>query len=126
MVNITEGPTTHQWIHPVTETTMKQIKEDVLKAIGAITHSLGDATRTYLALEHTHSVIYKAGNGERPDVLDVIIVLTDGETNPGSYDRHWAASGKRQTQIEAAKLKDRPAYVFAIGVGSSLILFFLK
>jgi hypothetical protein len=33
---------------------------------------------------------------------------------------HWAASGKRQTQIEAAKLKDRPAYVFAIGVGSGV------
>ena len=108
------------FLHPEFLFNTYSTKEDVLKAIGGITHSLGDATRTYLALEHTHSVIYKAGNGERPDVLDVIIVLTDGETNPGSYDRHWAASGKRQTQIEAAKLKDRPAYVFAIGVGSGV------
>jgi hypothetical protein len=39
------------------------------------------ATRTYLALEHTSTVIFKPGNGERPDAKDVVIVLTDGETN---------------------------------------------
>jgi hypothetical protein len=96
MVNITEGPTTHQWIHPVADFKLQMqfvndivsfldvnaddtrvaavsfsnflhpeflfntysTKEDVLKAIGAITHSLGDATRTYLALEHTHIRYY--------------------------------------------------------------------
>jgi hypothetical protein len=57
------------FLHPEFLFNTYSTKEDVLKAIGGITHSLGDATRTYLALEHTHSVIYKAGNGERPDVF---------------------------------------------------------
>lgn len=95
-------------------------KKEVLQAIKNIKHSNGDATRTYLALEHVHRVIFAPGNGERPDVVDVVVVLTDGETNPGSYDKHWGESGKAQTQIEAAVIKDRPAYIFAIGVGSAV------
>ena len=70
------------YLHPEFLFNTYSTKEDVLKAIGEIEHSQGDATRTYLALEHTHNVIYNPGNGERPDVLDVVIVLTDGETNP--------------------------------------------
>lgn len=95
-------------------------KDEVLEAITSIQHSRGDATRTYLALEHTSTVIFKPGNGERPDAKDVVIVLTDGETNSGSYDHHWAASAKRQTQFEAARIKARPAVIFAIGVGSAV------
>lgn len=90
---------------------------DVLESISNIKHSMGDATRTYLALEDVHKKIYAPGNGERPNVMDVVVVLTDGRTNPGSYDSHTASSGKRQTQIEAQIVKGRPAYVFGIGVG---------
>ncbi|XP_071146006.1 collagen alpha-4(VI) chain-like [Mytilus edulis] len=93
-------------------------KVDVLKSIKRIDHSQGDATRTYLALEYTHFILYGPGNGERPDVADVVIVLTDGKTNPGSYDKYGDESGKRQTQIEAAIIKARPAFIFVIGVGS--------
>lgn len=95
-------------------------KDEVLEAIAGIQHSRGDATRTYLALEHTNTVLFKPGNGERPDAKDVVIVLTDGETNSGSYDHHWAASAKRQTQFEAGRIKARPAVIFAIGVGSAV------
>ncbi|XP_063408825.1 matrilin-2-like, partial [Mytilus trossulus] len=93
-------------------------KQDVINAIKRIKHSQGDATRTYLALEYTHENIYRPGNGERPDVADVVVVLTDGKTNPGSYDKYGDESGKRQTQIEAAIIKARPAFIFVIGVGS--------
>lgn len=92
-------------------------KTDVLTAINGIKHSMGDATRTYLALEHTHQKLFAPGNGERPDVVDVVVVLTDGATNPGSYDRLTGSQGKQQTQKEAALIKDRGAYIFAIGVG---------
>ncbi|XP_052081658.1 collagen alpha-4(VI) chain-like isoform X13 [Mytilus californianus] len=93
-------------------------KQDVLKSIERIDHSQGDATRTYLALEYTHLILYGPGNGERPDVADVVIILTDGKTNPGSYDKYGDESGKQQTQIEAAIIKARPAFVFVIGVGN--------
>ncbi|CAC5383547.1 unnamed protein product [Mytilus coruscus] len=92
-------------------------KKDVLTAINGIKHSKGAATRTYLALEHTHENIFAPGNGERPDVVDVVVVLTDGVTNPGSYDSFSGSQGKKQTQTEAARIKDRGAYIFAIGVG---------
>ncbi|VDI02352.1 Hypothetical predicted protein [Mytilus galloprovincialis] len=92
-------------------------KTDVLGAINGIKHSMGDATRTYLALEHTHQTLFAPGNGERPDVVDVVVVLTDGATNPGSYDRLTGSQGKQKTQNEAAKIKERGAFIFAIGVG---------
>ncbi|CAC5372367.1 unnamed protein product [Mytilus coruscus] len=93
-------------------------KQDVINAIKRIKHSQGGATSTYLALEYTHVSIYGPGNGERPDIADVVIVLTDGKTNPGSYDTYGDESGKQQTQIEAAIIKARPAFIFVMGVGS--------
>ncbi|CAG2247134.1 unnamed protein product [Mytilus edulis] len=87
------------------------------RSLCGIDHSQSDATRTYLALEYTHFILYGPGNGERPDVADVVIVLTDGKTNPGSYDKYGDESGKRQTQIEAAIIKARPAFILVIGVG---------
>ncbi|CAG2241548.1 unnamed protein product [Mytilus edulis] len=93
-------------------------KQDILNAINRIKHSQGDATRTYLTLKYAHVNIYRPGNGERPDVADVVIVLIDGKTNPGSYDTYLDESGKQQTQIKAAIIKARPAFIFVIGVGS--------
>ncbi|CAC5391528.1 unnamed protein product [Mytilus coruscus] len=95
-------------------------KIDVLSAINDIEHYKGEATRTYLALKHTHEHIFAPGNGERSDVVDVVIVLTDGDTNPGKYDIFTASQGKIQTQKEAALIKDRGAYIFAIGVGGGV------
>ena len=77
------------YVYPEFNFSSSATKQDVLNSIGRIRHSMGHATRTYLALEYTNRVIYAPGNGERPDVIDVVIVLTDGETNPGSYDKHW-------------------------------------
>ncbi|XP_076105705.1 matrilin-1-like [Mytilus galloprovincialis] len=81
-------------------------KKDVLSAINYIQHSRGPATRTYLALKYTHEHIFAPDNGERSDVIDVVIVLTDGHSQRRIH-----------TQSEAALIKDRGAFIFAIGVG---------
>ena len=41
-------------------------------------------TRTDKALEMAWYEMFKPGKGERPDVPDVLLVFTDGRTNPGS------------------------------------------
>ncbi|CAG2249641.1 unnamed protein product [Mytilus edulis] len=81
-------------------------KIDVLSAINYIEHSNGNATRTDLALKYTHEHIFAPDNGERSDVIDVVIVLTDGKSQR-----------RKDTQSEAALIKDRGAYIFVIGVG---------
>lgn len=80
-------------------------KIDVLSAINDIEIHYGN-TRTDLALKYTHENIFAPDNGERSDVIDVVIVLTDGESS-------WP----KKTHNEAALIKDRGAYIFVIGVG---------
>ncbi|CAG2195548.1 unnamed protein product [Mytilus edulis] len=81
-------------------------KIDVLSAINYIEINGGN-TRTDLALKYTHEHIFAPDNGERSDVIDVVIVLTDGNSQRRIH-----------TQSEAALIKDRGAFIFAIGVGS--------
>ena len=95
-------------------------RRDVLKVIDKIEHAHGDATRTYLALEYVHDTIFAPGKGERPEVTNVVIVLTDGVTNAATYDPYTEEEGRKQTQIQANRLKALPASVFAIGIGNKV------
>ena len=43
----------------------------------------GTATLTYKALEEARTTLLKPENGNRDDVMDIVVVITDGATNPG-------------------------------------------
>ncbi|XP_060073910.1 collagen alpha-3(VI) chain-like [Ylistrum balloti] len=97
-------------------------REDILSAINRINHSQGDATRTYLAIERMVKDLFAPGNGARDDAVHIGVVLTDGGTNPGSYDRFTTEQGKAETQHQARIAKDNDIYMFAIGIGGSVDL----
>ena len=54
--------------------------------------------------------IFQERNGDRPDVLDVAIVITDGKANEREDD----------TAVEAQRAKDRDIYIIVVGVTSSV------
>lgn len=96
-------------------------KEGVLNAINNIAYEGGDATRTYLGLEYVHNTIFAPGNGERSNVANVVVVLTDGVTNPGSYDNFTRTEAKQKTQIHAQNIRDIVrAQIYAIGIGNEV------
>lgn len=95
-------------------------KSDILREISNINDKPLGATRTYVALEEVHRNVYAPGNGQRSGVVDVVVVLTDGGTNPACVDTLSLEEGKMQTQIEAEKIKSRPAFIFAIGIGNQI------
>ncbi|XP_063396362.1 cartilage matrix protein-like [Mytilus trossulus] len=96
-----------------------QNKADVLNAIHNVKYESGSSTRTYLGLEYVHKTVFAVGNGERPGIVNVVVVLTDGNTNPG-HSPITGMEGKQLTQTEASYIKSLPANVFAIGVGSGV------
>ena len=93
-------------------------KSSVLQAIDRIPNDDGNATRTYLALQHVHNTTFADDNGERPGAKNVVVLLTNGGTNPGGLDHHSVKQGKLATQQEAIKIKNIPATVFVIGIGN--------
>lgn len=64
--------------------------------------------------------IFTSKNGARNDAIKIAIVTTDGETNPGSYDRYSKEEGKKMTLLQAQRAKDNGVYVFAVGVGKDV------
>lgn len=94
-------------------------KACVLGKINNITHNQGDATRTYLGLDMVSTVAFASKNGDRPSVENVVVALTDGQTNSGNYD-NFRDGGKKETLYKASVLWDLPAYVFAIGIGDKV------
>lgn len=94
-------------------------KECVLGKINNITHDQGDATRTYLGLNMVSTEAFASKNGDRPSVENVVVVLTDGQTNSGKYDK-FRDGGKKETLYKASVIRDLPAYVFAIGIGNQV------
>ena len=79
---------------------------DVLGAISNVTYEYG-ATHTASALRTMHSAMFTPVNGERPEVPDVAIVITDGQSNVNQL----------QTLPEARIAKHRGITIFAVGIG---------
>ncbi|XP_071180735.1 collagen alpha-5(VI) chain-like [Mytilus edulis] len=102
-----------------------QDTDAVVKAIDEIVHDKGDATRTYKALQLVHEQVLAPGNGERPEVENVVVVLTDGVTNSGGYDS-YPNGGKDQTLDDARTVRNLPAHLFAIGIGHGVNMEELK
>lgn len=83
-------------------------KNALLSAIGAIQRISGN-TNTADALTRARTITFTAGNGDRPRVPNIAIVITDGNSN------------NAQTTASAAnRLKGTQAVVFSIGVGSNI------
>jgi len=53
---------------------------NVLAAIAALSYT-GDLTYTHLALEYVRTTMLTSAAGDRPDVPNVVVVMTDGESN---------------------------------------------
>ncbi|XP_056004893.1 collagen alpha-6(VI) chain-like [Ostrea edulis] len=96
-------------------------KNDVLNAIQNIVFTKGSATRTYEALRYMNNKIFTSKNGARDDVIKIAIVMTDGETNPGSVDYISLEKARKRTLEEAKRARDNGIYVFAIGVGGRVM-----
>lgn len=90
---------------------------EILAAVSRITYAAGPATVTYRALNQTRRNVFAPGLGDRPNVPNVVIVVTDGGTNPGRVDRYTKEVGKAHTLREARELKEMGCHVFTIGVG---------
>ncbi|CAG5120047.1 unnamed protein product, partial [Candidula unifasciata] len=82
-------------------------KSDVLGAISKI-RVTGGNTFTDKALKYVAANMFSEKNGGRPDVADIIIVLTDGKS-----------SSPAKTIIEAENARQRGAAIFSIGVGEA-------
>jgi len=92
-------------------------ESEILSAVSRITYEGGPATLTYSAINQTRRDIFSVRNGDRPDVPNLAIVVTDGGTNPGRVDSYTKPYAKDLTQREAAQLKRMGVHVFTIGVG---------
>ncbi|XP_021347449.1 cartilage matrix protein-like isoform X2 [Mizuhopecten yessoensis] len=92
-------------------------ENDILSAVSRILYAAGPATVTYRALNQTRRGVFNPGFGDRPGVPNVVIVVTDGGTNPGRVDPYTKEVGKALTLGEAEELKVMGCHVFSIGVG---------
>ena len=81
-------------------------KQAVFDAIDNIPYRYG-STNTADALETMHSEMFSAGNGDRPDVDNICIVVTDGVSNINA----------RRTIPEAEAARAKGIHIYAIGIG---------
>ncbi|XP_072272790.1 integrin alpha-2 [Pyxicephalus adspersus] len=56
-------------------------KEDMMKAISAISQMGGDQTNTFKAIDFTRQFAFSAEYGGRPNANKVMVVITDGESH---------------------------------------------
>lgn len=84
-------------------------KTALQSAINGITYDSGN-TQTHLALQYVMNNSFKPAAGDRPNVPNILIVMTDGQSTTPS-----------QTLTETQKLHHIPNLkVFAIGIGSGV------
>ena len=91
--------------------------EQVQEAIHNIAY-MGQTTNTPSALTQTRNQCFNAGNGDRPDAINLAIIVTDGFPYP--VDRRSPA------KAEAAALRSSGATMIAIGVTDAIDQDFLK
>lgn len=81
-------------------------KADVYDAIDNVPYNFG-STNTADALQTMREEMFTFGNGDRPNVDNIAIVLTDGVSNINS----------RRTIPEAEKTRAANIHIYAIGIG---------
>ncbi|XP_055882085.1 serine-rich adhesin for platelets-like isoform X2 [Biomphalaria glabrata] len=84
-------------------------KQEKLKAVGSIQYIEG-STYTDLALELTNEEVLSPERGDRSNVSDLVVLITDGES-----------SNKSSTKNQSVKLKNRNNLkIFTLGIGSEI------
>jgi Mg-chelatase subunit ChlD len=83
-------------------------KADVYKAIDAMPYRFG-STNTADALRAMRTQMFTVGNGDRPDVDNIAVVVTDGISNINA----------RRTIPEAEQARSDGIHIYAIGIGLS-------
>ncbi len=91
--------------------------EDISAAILAIQY-LGQTTNTPEALRVTRTQCFNVANGDRPNVPNLVLIVTDGQPFP--RDRRGPAL------VEARALKDTGVTSIAIGITSDIDVDFLR
>ena len=79
---------------------------DVFDAIDSIPYRYG-STNTTDALKIMHNEMFTYANGDRPDVDNICIVMTDGISNINA----------RRTIPEAERARSKGIHIYAIGIG---------
>ena len=80
--------------------------KDIIAAIDAIPYRYG-STNTADGLRTMRTQMYTAANGDRKDVPNVVIILTDGVSNINS----------RRTIPEAEQARAEGIHIYAVGIG---------
>ncbi|KAK3599021.1 hypothetical protein CHS0354_012500 [Potamilus streckersoni] len=83
-------------------------KSDVMDAIGRIKYTYG-STNTADGLKTMREQMFSFRNGDRPDIPNVAIILTDGVSNINA----------RRTIPEAEQARAEGIHIYAIGIGLS-------
>lgn len=83
-------------------------KRQMFDAIDEIPYRYG-STNTYGGLNYMRTKIFTSQNGDRDDVPNVAIILTDGLSNINS----------RKTITEAERARSESIHIYAIGIGLS-------
>ena len=81
-------------------------KAEILDAIDNIPWRYG-STNTADGLKTMHEDMFSARNGDRPDVRDIVVIITDGVSNINS----------RRTITEAESARAKNIHIYAIGIG---------
>jgi len=84
-------------------------KSGITGAVRTIPYGKSGSTNTAGALDATRTILFTSANGDRPNIQNVCVVLTDGSSN-----------SKSLTLVAATKLKDTGIHVFSIGIGNTV------
>ncbi|KAL3856013.1 hypothetical protein ACJMK2_015210, partial [Sinanodonta woodiana] len=85
-------------------------KEDILNAVSNVQYTAGDMTNTFDALRLLRTEAFSEVNGDRSDIPNIAILLTDGES-----------SNMASTVKEAQLTREAGVTIFAIGIGDKII-----
>ncbi|KAL4223789.1 hypothetical protein ACF0H5_017255 [Mactra antiquata] len=89
--------------------TTEQTKESLIAQVQNISHASGETTLTHDALESMRTELFAPGNGARPGVPKICILLTDG-----------ASTYPERTFSQAKAAKNEGIEIIGIGIGSKV------
>ena len=81
-------------------------KNRLMTLLANVKQSDGISTYTNVALKKAREEIFNGQNGDRTDVRDVIVLLTDGQSHKD-----------RDAIVEAGRLRDEDVSIISIGIG---------
>ncbi|CAH1783538.1 unnamed protein product [Owenia fusiformis] len=80
---------------------------DLRNAISSLPAVTANATNHADAIAYANDVIFQESNGDRPDAINLMMIITDGKSTVK----------QDKTEIEARRAKEAGAVIIAIGIG---------